>query len=282
MPDIFWPVFKAHRHLEHDLPSLGAAAVQDWALKKYGVRLYEVVIQHTFGGYLNHNPHLHMMVSADGLNSKECRWITSLSFDRKEIMELWRFAVTSYLLGAYRGGLLTKSTVHGDFSEVILGQVERSWNIHITRKMSKSRFLEYAGRYIRRLPIAQKNILVVSNHEVVYLAKDTREKAYVEVHSTAEAFVDLLAQHVLDRYRHSMRYFGLLAPRTKRVNSAGTFALIGQRQRTKPRRPRWVEESKKRFGVDPLKDDLGESMHWVGRVQPAGISSLKTAERQNP
>ena len=32
MPDVFWPVFKAHRHLQHDLPALGAAVlVQQWA-----------------------------------------------------------------------------------------------------------------------------------------------------------------------------------------------------------------------------------------------------------
>jgi len=67
MPPIFWPVFKAHRHLQHDLPSLGAAVLQQWAWNLYQVRLHIIVIQHTFGGRLNHFPHLHMMVSAGGL-----------------------------------------------------------------------------------------------------------------------------------------------------------------------------------------------------------------------
>ncbi len=52
----------------------------------------------TFGGHLNHNPHLHIMVSAGGLRPAEAAWVNALGFDREEIMGLWRFAVTSYLL----------------------------------------------------------------------------------------------------------------------------------------------------------------------------------------
>jgi hypothetical protein len=267
MPDVFWPVFKAHPHLRHDLPALGAAVVQEWAWNRYRVRLYGIVIQHTFGGSLNHYPHLHMMLSADGLNPTECRWVRSLKFDRVEIMELWRFAVTSYLWKAHRDGLLQQSSLPEEFNDVILKQVRRDWNIHITRSMSKMHFLKYAGRYIRRLPISQKNILEVSDREVVYMVKDTRRKTYVEARSTPAEFVAILAQHVLDRYQHSMRYFGLLAPRTKRLTSAGVLVLLGQVPRPKPRRPRWADEIKKRFGVDPLMDDFGNRMHWVGRVR---------------
>jgi hypothetical protein len=223
-----------------------------------------------------------MMVSADGLNTNECRWVGSLKFDPKEIMELWRFAVTSYLFKAHRDGVLQQSALPEEFNDVILGQVRRDWNIHITRRMSKFHFLKYAGRYIRRLPISQKNILAVSEQEVLYLAKDTREKAYVEVRSTPGEFVAILAQHILDRYKHSMRYFGLLAPRTKRITSAGVFALLGQQPRPKPRRPRWAEEIKKRFGVDLLKDEFGNPMRWVGRVQPVEGGDLQTPELGNP
>jgi hypothetical protein len=141
-------------------------------------------------------------------------------------MELWRVAVTSCLWKAHRDGLLEQTSLADEFNDVILEQVQREWNIHITRRMSKMHFLKYAGRYIRRLPISQKNILEVSEQEVVYRAKDTRRKTYVEVRSTLAEFVAILAQHILDRYKHSMRYFGLLAPRTKRITSAGVFALL--------------------------------------------------------
>ena len=78
MPNVFWPIFRTHRHLQHDLPSLGAAVIQQWAWTRYRVRLCLVVVQHTFGGRLNYHPHLHVMVSAGGLNQAEARWVESL------------------------------------------------------------------------------------------------------------------------------------------------------------------------------------------------------------
>lgn len=96
MPDVLWPLFKGAPRLQHDLPALAAAAI-NWAWAKYRVRLCIMVIQHTFGGHIDYNPHLHMMVSGAGLNPAKTRWVHSLAFDKEEIMELWRLAVIEYL-----------------------------------------------------------------------------------------------------------------------------------------------------------------------------------------
>ena len=45
---------------------------------------------------------------------------------------------------------------------------------------------------------------------------------------TTADFVATLADHVPDRYRHAIRYFGLLAPRTKARTHDIVFALLGQ------------------------------------------------------
>jgi hypothetical protein len=148
------------------------------------------------------------------------------------------------------------------------GFLQRRWNIHITAQLSKKHFLGYAGRYIRRLPISQKRILEVTAQEVVYLSKDTKRKVLLESRCTPMEFVAMLAQHVLDRYQHSMRYFGFLAPRTKSQTSAALFALLGQHTRPKPPRQRWVNSLKKHFGVDPLMDEFGHRMKWVRSRRP--------------
>jgi hypothetical protein len=278
MPPIFWPVFKAHRHLQHDLPALGAAVLQQWAWNLYQVRLHIIVIPHTFGGYLNHFPHLHMMVSAGGLKPAEARWVEPLEFDREQIMILWRFAVTAYLWKANRDGLLRKFHLPEEFNDLIHEEVRRDyWHIHVTPTMSKKHFLGYAGRYIRRLPIAQNRILKVTEDEVVYLAKDTRTKTFQETSCTPAEFVAMLSPHVLDRYQHSMRYYGLLAPRTKRLTSAAVFALLGQHPRPKPPRQGWADLLKQHFGVDPLIDEFGNPMQWVGRRQPVPVRTLPRA-----
>jgi hypothetical protein len=280
MPPVFWPVFKAHRHLQHDLPALGAAVLQHWAWNLYRVRLHIIVIQHTFGGRLNHFPHLHMMVSAGGLKPAQASWVEPLEFDRKQIMILWRFAVTSYLWKANRDGLLRKSSLPEEFNEAIHEEVQRDyWHIHLTPKMSKKHFLGYAGRYTRRLPIAQNRILKVTQNEVVYLAKNTKTKTLEKALCTPAEFIAMLSPHVLDRYQHSMRYFGLLAPRKKRLTSAAVFALLGQHPRPKPPRQSWRNSLKQHFGVDPLIDEFGNPMHWIGRRQPVPIRALPTVGR---
>jgi hypothetical protein len=274
MPDVFWPVFQAHRHLQHDLPSLGAAVIQQWAWTRYRVRLCVVVVQHTFGGRLNHHPHLHVMVSAGGLNQAEARWMEPLEFGHEQIMTLWRFAVCSYLWKAHRDGLLRQSSLPEEFNDLILRQMDRRWNIYITRQMSKRHLLGYAGRYIRRLPISQRRILHVSEHEVVYQYKDTQQsketrmKIVREARCTPTEFVAKLSQHVLERYQHSMRYFGLLAPRAKGTTSAAVFLLLGQKQRSRPPRLNWRNSLLRDLHIDPLLDNRGQQMQWVRHLQP--------------
>jgi hypothetical protein len=269
MPDTFWPIFRTHRDLQHDLPGLGAAALIHWAWRRYRVRLCIMVVQHTFGGRLNHNPHLHLMLSAGGLDPEQSRWDESIKYDHDEIMAIWRFAVMSYLEKAHRRGLLDCSHSSREFQSIIRYEAARRWNIHITQVMSKRHFLGYAGRYIRRLPISQRRILKVSETEIVYQAKDTRAKALLEIHSTPAEFVGLIAEHVPDRYRHSMRYFGLLSPRTKRESSDTIFQLLGQQKHSRPTRISWRSSLIRYFRTDPLRDSNGEAMQWVRRLKPS-------------
>ena len=85
----------------------------------------------------------------------------------------------------------------------------------------------------------------------------------VATSSTLDAFVQLLAMHVPDHYRHGIRYFGILSPRVKNKLYAGLFIRFGQQMRARPQRLGWRESLKKYFGFDPMIDRLGQEMHWV-------------------
>lgn len=204
------------------------------------------------------------MVSAGGLNPSNASWVESLEFEQREIAELWRFAVTSYLWKADQNGLLRPSATPNEFADLVLSQTQRRWNIHITRRMTKQHFLGYAGRYIRRLPLSQRRILRVSGEEVVYQSKDTRTNVLLEARCTPTAFVDLLSQHVPDHYRDSMRYFGLL--RSEQLQSV--FLILGQKRRSRPPRLGWRSSLLRDFQTDPLRDSQGQTMHWVRRIRP--------------
>src|SRR5438876_10358068 len=86
MPSVLWPIFRQNRHLLHDLPALGAAVIEQYMKARYGVRVLAMVVQHTFGRDLKFNPHLHVLVSAGGLQESEARWIAPLRFDKDALM----------------------------------------------------------------------------------------------------------------------------------------------------------------------------------------------------
>ena len=60
------------------------------------------------------------------------------------------------------------------------------------------------------------------------MTKDTRTKQRVETTYTPAEFLATLADHVPDRYRHTVPYFGLLAPRVKCQTHDTVFALVAR------------------------------------------------------
>src|SRR5580658_2249729 len=110
-----------------------------------------MVIPHTFGARLNFNSHLHILVSAGGLNDSDGGWTACLYFDRKKLMHMWRFAVITFLREALKAGVLT-SKLHPADLKAVLAREYRWWSTHVDYFLSKEHFLRYAGRYARRPP----------------------------------------------------------------------------------------------------------------------------------
>jgi len=168
MPDVLWPIFRQNRHLQHDLPRLASAVIQQWAKLKYGVRVLIMVIPqipHTFGGRLNFNSHLHILVSASGLKESEGRWVDGLAFAEKKsiLMRMWRFAIITYLRTALDANVLTSNSSPQMLRTSLKRQYERWWSIDVDAFESKEHFLRYAGRYVRRPPIAQCRFVEITD-----------------------------------------------------------------------------------------------------------------------
>src|SRR5579872_517851 len=268
MPDVLWPIFKENRHLLHDLPVLGAGALKQWFKIMYGVSVQMIVVPHTFGRHLNFNTHLHILVSAGGLRSSDSSWIPSLGINKNAVMRIWKNAVITFLLKALEAKVLKHNSGLGDLRTVLHTQSKRWWSIDIDYLASKAHFLRYAARYIRRPPIAQHRFLKITHHEVEFLTNDLRKKRPVKTQYSTREFVAALAEHVPDRYRHGIRYFGLLAPNSKGQTSAAIFTILGQRIRPKPKRLNWALSLQKTFGSNPLIDSAGQPMRWVKHLSP--------------
>jgi hypothetical protein len=272
MPEQLWPLFHANRRLRHHLPALGAEVVKQWAAITYGVRLLIAVVPHSFGRHLNFNPHLHLLASNVGIASGTTSG-ARIHFDRQKLMKMWRFAVIRFLREAEKLGILEHSLYGQKLRSLLQRQYERPWSVHVANLKSKAQFLRYAGRYVRRPPIAQYRFLRIDDGEVHFWTKDLRLGKRVVTRYKLDSFVRNLAEHVPDHYAHSVRYFGLLAPRSVAITGPALFWWLGQRQRRRPKQVTWRESIKKTFGRDPQLDKNGHEMHWVGRRQARTLTN---------
>jgi hypothetical protein len=267
IPRELWAILQRNRHLLHDVPSLAAEVTQAWARKQYGVHVGVLVVPHTFGRHLNFYPHIHILVSGAGLKGRQGQWIGPLRFSKDALMPMWRQAPVTYVREALDGGILDSDLEKQDIHLVLTVQTTRWWNIHVAPIHSKSHFLKYAARYVRRLPIAQYRIVKFDGREVWVQTKDTKTKKWVIDKHSATTFVDLLAEHIHEHYRHAIRYFGLWTPRSRGQTGAAVFVLIGQNRRPRPLRPTWAQLTRQRLGKDPLIDVKGQHMLLERRLR---------------
>jgi len=268
MPDVLWPLFRDNPRLAAALPALAATVIETPMRAKYGLRVGVMAILHTFNGKLEFNSHVHTMVTAGGLYGLSDSWVRTVYYDRDELLENWRKAVIKLLRAALRAGQLV-SALPVDELEVLLSEQEaRWWSINIRSFKSKDHFLRYAGRYVRRPPIAQRRFTYVGERIVRFWYRDKKLRRKVFVQCSPEEFVDRWSQHIPERYRHAVRSFGLFAPRAVQKTFDAVFAILGQERRPRPKPRRWAESIKRDFGRDPLLDSKGNRMRWVRRIAP--------------
>src|SRR5450755_4099264 len=162
---------------------------------------------------------------------------------------------------------LTLPRLTADHLGDLLTHLEKCWwSIKIKSFEDKGHFLQYAGRYVRRPPIAQRRITSIGQRTVRFWYKDKRLRRRVYVQCSLEDFIDRWAQHIPEPHDHAVRSFGLFAPRALRHTSAAIFVILRQEQRARPKPRPWADSIKRDFGHDPLLDHTGKRMKWARRL----------------
>ncbi len=268
MPNQLWPVFRGNPHLAKALSGLAAAAIQARVSAKYGLRVGVIAIFQTFNGKLEFNSHVHTMVTGGGLHGSSNTWVSSVYYDRDLLMKSWRKAVIALLREALRAGQLRTELASDQMEEMLTQQENRWWSIKIQSFKNKKHFLLYAGRYVRRPPIAQRRITMVGERTVRFRYKDKKLRRKVYLHCSLEEFINRWVQHIPERYQHAVRSFGLFAPRALGQSSAAIFVILRQERRPRPKPWPWAESIKRDFKYDPLLDQKGKRMKWARRITP--------------
>lgn len=272
MPDVLWPLFGDNPHLTAALSALAARIIETHVSIRSGLRVGVMAILHTFNGKLEFNSHVHTMVTAGGLYGLSDSWVRTVYYQRDGLLESWRKAVIKLLRSALRAGQLVSALTVDEIETILSVQEKRWWSVKIQSFKSKEHFLKYAGRYLRRPPIAQRRITQVGERVVRFWYKDKKLRRKVFVECSPEEFVERWSQHIPERYRHAVRSFGLFAPRANRQTLDAVFATLGQQRRPRPGPRRWAESIRRDFGRDPLLDSKGKRMTWARRIAPRSSS----------
>ena len=223
-------------------------------------------IFHTFNGKLEFNSHVHTMVTGGGLHGSSNIWVSRVYYERDAVMEAWRKAVIALLRSALRAGQLRTELTADQMGDLLTHIEKRWWSIKIQSFEDKGHFLQYAGRYVRRPPIAQCRITWIGQRKVRFWYKDKKLRRRVYVQCSLEDFIDRWAQHIPEPHHHAVRNFGLFAPRALRHTLAAIFVILRQEQRPCPKPRPWADSIKRDFGHDPLLDRKGKRMKWVRRL----------------
>lgn len=269
MPDVLWQLFRDNPHLTTALSSLAASIIQTRASIRSGLRVGVIAVLHTFNGKLEFNSHVHTLVTAGGLYGLSDSWVETVYHDRNKLFESWRRAVIRLLRTALRAGQLVSTLTMDEVDAILSEQEARWWSVKVQSFRSKDHFLRYAGRYVRRPPIAQKRVTYVDGDTVRLWYKDKKLRRRIEVEVTPEEFIDRWGQHIPERYKHAVKSFGLFAPRASQKTFDAVFAILGQERRSRPRPRPWAESIKRDFKRDPLLDSKGKRMTWVRRIPPS-------------
>jgi hypothetical protein len=266
MPDLLWPFFRDNPPLAKALSALAAELIQARVSAKYGLRVGVIAILHTFNGKLEFNSHVHTMVTAGGLHGSSNIWVSSVYYDRDALMAAWRKAVIALLRAALRAGQLRMELRAEQMTDLLTHLEKCWWSIKIQSFEDKGHFLQYAGRYVRRPPIAQRRITWIGQRTVRFWYKDKKLRRRVYVQCSLEEFVDRWAQQIPEPHQHAVRNFGLFAPRALRQTSAAIFVTLRQEQRPRPKPRPWAESILRDFGHDPRLDRTGKRMKWARRL----------------
>ncbi len=178
-----------------------------------------MAVLHTWTATMEYHPHVHMLVSAGGVNGNEMQWRAPAEGFLVPVRVLSRLVEGIFmdLLAKKRPDLkavLPKPKKHHKW--VVWAQCIDYGVEHV---------LDYLGRYVHRIAIANNRIIAMDDTHVVFRYKDRKANKWRVMRLTGHEFMRRFLQHVLPRGFHKVRYYGLWHPGKRKQLNRIRFAL---------------------------------------------------------
>ncbi|OFW11989.1 MAG: hypothetical protein A3H96_12020 [Acidobacteria bacterium RIFCSPLOWO2_02_FULL_67_36] len=194
----------AHQRLVYGvLMRSAAAALQRLAAdpRYVGARLGCLAVLHTWTRAMLYHPHVHLLVTAGGLSSDGTQWIApknpAFLVPVQALSVIFRAKVCA---GLRRAGLLDQGPA---------GIWTTPWVVHAQHAGRGQRVLDYLGRYVFRIAIANSRLEEMTDDDVTFRYQDNRTHETRHVTLSGVEFLERFLQHVLPRGCAKVRYYGL-------------------------------------------------------------------------
>lgn len=177
-----------------------------------------LAVIHTWTQELGYHPHVHLLVTAGGLDTQG-RWVRprhpEYLVPAEALAEIFRAKMAAAL---HRTRLLSQAPV---------AVWKKPWVVQCQHAGDGERVLEYLARYVFRVAITNSRIEAIEDAGVTFRVRN-RKSGATELRTLPPLqFISQFLQHVLPKGFVKVRSYGLLAPRHRRLLELARAQLDG-------------------------------------------------------
>ncbi len=189
-----------------------------------------ISILHTWGRNIAYHPHIHVIVLAGGLNSKEefVQRQGDFLFPFPVIKALFRGKFMSELYNLWTTNKLNfKPITDTEFLKLKNSLYKKGWVIYAKKVFNRAEnVIEYLGRYTHNIAISNSRILHFNKETVTFRYKDHKTQKQNTMTISTTEFIRRFLMHVLPKRFVKIRYYGILSNRNKKKKLTVIRALI--------------------------------------------------------
>jgi len=165
-------------------------------------------VLHTWSSSLVYHPHAHCLIPGGGLFVDRKQWLPSRN----------NYLVPVKALSKIFRGIFTQMA-HKELPDIELPASiwQKDWVVYCKPTVQGTdKVLNYLGRYVHRVAIANSRILSIDGGKITFRYKDSKSHRTKTMKLKAEEFIRRFLQHVLPKGVHKIRYYGLWSPANRK------------------------------------------------------------------
>lgn len=267
LPQALRRVVRRHPHVLYSIIMQSAAeALQKLAMdpRYVGGRIGILAVLHTWSRTLEYHPHVHCLVPGGGVN-QDGRWVPARRDYLVPVRALSRL---------FRGIFLSRAKKA--LPDIVWPPIlwKQEWVVFAKPTLRRpDAVLNYLGRYVHRVAIANSRLLAIADGRVVFRYRRVGDPQSRTMTLPAHEFIRRFLQHVLPEGFHKVRYYGLWAP-SQRHNLRRLQHGLWQQDDIEPAESSTIEppdenkhpESSAGGGVLRCPECQKGHLHWVAEI----------------